>query len=794
MRVRTHAALRRGGPLRPAAATAAAYRHPGDLLRVGLGLALLALAFLAARRGELSRFETDVFRLVNDLPDLLYVPVWTVMQLGTWSAVVVLAVACGLTRRFRMARDVLLCAGLASLGAALFKAWVGRERPGGLPVGAVLHEGVMGGPGFASGHSAVAAALATAVAPYLSRRLRRAAWLLAVAVGLARIYVGVHLPLDVLGGLLVGWISGSLVHYAFGVPRAGPAAGHVAELLGRYGLPVQQLGPAAVPARSSHPFAGTGADGRPLFVKVLDPNPLDRDWLYRTARMLVVGDVKDVGALAPLDRQAADEAVAAMAARAQGVRVPAVLLARRSDGSALVVQERVDGRPLKGLAPQEITPGLLARVWEQVALLRAARIAHRDLVATNVLVTPGGDPWLVDFGNAQTGADQDTLARDVAELMTSLALRTDPTLVVDSAVQALGRDVVIDALPGLEPLSLSAVTRARLRRQPTLLDDLRRETHRRLGLPDPERTDLPPAGALAWLAVLAGAVTVAVGLEVIGGTTDVLAQARLEGWRWLGAALALAVVARGAAAAAARAAIDRRLAVGRTFAAELVIEGADLVHGRAGAQVVGGRYYERAGILPEPAGQAYERTRLGVALGAAVGAAASVVLAVADSRLTGWRAPDSALALAVTGGTALLLVSCGQALARRRAPRIPAGRQQGDLRRIGARRVAGVAGWSVAAVALETAALVAVLQGVGGHVPVTVTAVAFTLLRLLWAGLPVSGAPGLADVSLVLALIALGETVAVACAGALVFRLLTCWGPAVLGSLLAARFEHRLLL
>ena len=788
----TVAAARRGVRFRPLPRPAGVYRHPGDLLRVGLGSAVLGLAFLVARRGELSIFETDVFRLVNDLPALIYVPVWVVMQLGNGVAVFVLAGAAMLARQVRMARDMLLSAGLASLATTVFKAWVGRERPGGLPVGAVLHEGILGGNGFVSGHSAVAAALATAAAPYLSRRLRRAAWTLAVTVGLARIYVGAHLPLDVVGGLLVGWISGSLVHYAFGVPRWEPAVSHVADLLDRFGLPAQGLRPAAVAARSSHPFVGTGPDGTPLFIKVLDPDPFDRDWLYRGARQLVFGDVKDIGALAPLGRQAADEAVAAMSARERGVRVPRVLLARGTDGRALVVQERIEARSLESLAPEEITVDLLGRIWDQVALLRTVRVAHRDLVASSVLVDRGGDPWIVDFGNAETGADDDTLARDIAELMASLGLLTEPALVVDTAVTRLGRDAVTGALTGLEPLALSAATRAGLRAAPTRLGALRRETHRRLGLPDTERLRLQPAGVLAWLAVAAGAVTVLVGLAVIGGTTGVLAEARLEGWRWLVAALALAVIARSVTAAGARSAVDPRIAVGRMYAAALITDGAALVHGRAGGRVVAGRYFERAGVLPESAGRAYERIWLGTTLGAAAVAAASVVLALVDGRLTDWRFPDSLLALGAVGGTAFLLVSLGQALTRRQAP--TAARQRARLRDRGSRRSAAAVGWFATGVVLETAGLAAALHGVGGHVPVLVTAAVFTVLRLAWSALPVAGAPGIGEASLALALTALGEPLAIACAGVLVFRLLFFWGPALFGAFLAARFAQRLFL
>jgi uncharacterized membrane protein YbhN (UPF0104 family) len=46
----------------------------------------------------------------------------------------------------------------------------------------------------------------------------------------------------------------------------------------------------------------------------------------------------------------------------------------------------------------------------------------------------------------------------------------------------------------------------------------------------------------------------------------------------------------------------------------------------------------------------------------------------------------------------------------------------------------------------------------------------------------------------VLALTASGEPLEIACAGVLVFRLLFFWAPAVLGSLVAARFAQRLFL
>jgi undecaprenyl-diphosphatase len=172
-------------------------RYPIDLVRAGLGLTVVGVGFLIAQRGRLPVLERDVFQLVNDLPPAIFAGVWAIMQLGNVVAVPLVAAVAAATRRFRLARDVLLSGVLAYFTADLVKSLVRRERPGGFAVDPFLPEGPIGGLGFISGHAAVAAALATAAVPYLNRRGRRVVWVLAWTVALARVYVGAHLPLDV---------------------------------------------------------------------------------------------------------------------------------------------------------------------------------------------------------------------------------------------------------------------------------------------------------------------------------------------------------------------------------------------------------------------------------------------------------------------------------------------------------------------------------------------------------------------------------------------------------------------
>jgi undecaprenyl-diphosphatase len=92
----------------------------------------------------------------------------------------------------------------------LLRQLVGRDRPPLVypdprPLVSVPHTGA-----FPSGHSASAFAAATVIA-WASRRLAVPAYVLAALVAWSRVYVGVHWPLDVIGGAILGVLVGTLV-------------------------------------------------------------------------------------------------------------------------------------------------------------------------------------------------------------------------------------------------------------------------------------------------------------------------------------------------------------------------------------------------------------------------------------------------------------------------------------------------------------------------------------------------------------------------------------------------------
>jgi undecaprenyl-diphosphatase len=199
---------------------AAFTRHPEDVIRAVIDAFVLVACSLAARYTSLSDLEKRLFHGVNDLPAWLYRTLWLVMQLGALAAVFVVgAVALGL-RRVRLAVE-LLAAGVAAYVAAIgVKHVVGRGRPLELLNDVVVHGPVAHGPGFPSGHAAVSCALAATTVPFLAGQARWAVWMLPIAVGFARVYVGAHFPLDVVGGFALGYTVAALTHLVGGSPTA----------------------------------------------------------------------------------------------------------------------------------------------------------------------------------------------------------------------------------------------------------------------------------------------------------------------------------------------------------------------------------------------------------------------------------------------------------------------------------------------------------------------------------------------------------------------------------------------
>jgi membrane-associated phospholipid phosphatase len=448
------------------ASRARAYvRHPGDVLRVVLGALILLATMTAIDQDRIGVREADVFRVINDLalPGWTKWPVWLVMQLGVIGAVPLVALLALVTRRLRLAAYAALAGGTIYLVAKLVKEFVQRGRPQTLLDNVHILFVPDRGLGYVSGHSAVAVALATVASPFLGRRARRVAWVLAALVCVARIYVGSHLPFDVLGGAALGWAAGALVLLVFGAPSGQSSVERVRKALAAYGCDPADLEPLPGQDRRSARYLVSSRSRPDLFVKVVSRERRDSDLLYRAWRWLRHRG-RPPGRLGDAVAQVEHEASMALLAAAGGVRTPPVLLVRSfGNGAGLLVQERVAGRDLTNpKAAGRLDQARLADIWRQVAWLRAARIAHRDLGLGSIMLDEHAKAWLVDFDRAEAAASDRLLDRDLATLLAALDGVADPELVHATAEQAVGEEALGRAVPLLRP----APRPPRLRRAP----------------------------------------------------------------------------------------------------------------------------------------------------------------------------------------------------------------------------------------------------------------------------------------------------------------------------------------
>ena len=149
-------------------------------------------------------WEASFFNAVNGMGDGWYLAFTIITFFGsTWMSVLTVAATLAL-RAYRLAWRLAVTIISAYAITIMAKIFIDRERPAEILAGvnAYITEP---GLGFPSGHASGCAVIALTIWPYLPRKARFIIVpLFIILIGLSRIYLGVHLPLDIIGGVAIG--------------------------------------------------------------------------------------------------------------------------------------------------------------------------------------------------------------------------------------------------------------------------------------------------------------------------------------------------------------------------------------------------------------------------------------------------------------------------------------------------------------------------------------------------------------------------------------------------------------
>jgi uncharacterized membrane protein YbhN (UPF0104 family) len=448
--------------------------RPSDLMRLLVGVLAVAvlLAIAAFAHGTTSGLEQDITKGTGQAPDLLI----KIAGLASSIAILLVPVAFAIERLIKRdglrIADGVLAAVLAHGVTLATDLWVARAAPD-----SIQEALTQPSPGEINAltdpvHGYLAPVIAYMTAVGMSRRPRWRAvlWIVLLLDAFSMLVTGYTTPFSIILTVLIGWTVAYGTLYAVGSPNVRPTGRTLMAGLATVGFrPVSA-------AREETPDAADGGDrGRRYFVTLEDGPPLDvtvvdreqqaQGFFYRVWRNLTLRGFATRRSLQSLRQALEQEALLAYAAIAAGANAPKLIATSELGPDAvMLVYEHTGGRTLDSLDDDEITDELLRSTWHQVRALQSRRIAHRRLAGDAILVDRSGTVILTDLRGGEIAAGDLLLRMDVAQLMTTLALRVGAERAVACAVEVLGPDAVANCLPMLQPIALTRSTRATLRR------------------------------------------------------------------------------------------------------------------------------------------------------------------------------------------------------------------------------------------------------------------------------------------------------------------------------------------
>src|SRR5436190_12976324 len=203
-------------------------RRSIDWIVCVVGLGVFLICALIVHNGTASPFGQKVFHWINGLPDILSSPMKLAQFLAVLAVGPIVAVGAAVFRRWRLALAAIIVTVGKLAAERIVWHYIQRSRPGTTISGAIVRGNTPAtGLAFVSGHVILVTGLAWALTPYLRGWWRILPWTVVALVSFARLYLGAHAPLDIVGGIGLGLFIGGSANLIVGVESGTSPGRHL---------------------------------------------------------------------------------------------------------------------------------------------------------------------------------------------------------------------------------------------------------------------------------------------------------------------------------------------------------------------------------------------------------------------------------------------------------------------------------------------------------------------------------------------------------------------------------------
>ncbi|MDN5764647.1 MAG: flippase-like domain-containing protein [Humibacillus sp.] len=610
--------------------------------------------------------------------------------------------------------------------------------------------------------------------------------LIVVATVITSLLSGSTTLAAIVSSLLFGWVIGLAFRFGFGATSTRPPGGEVAGALVGTGLELTRLELVDANHLGDRRYTGTTPSG-PVDVRVIDR---DTFGLASGLRLLRVVRLRNGFTRPPaltLRSELEHRTLMGLLLCQAGIPAPEpVSVCEVGPFSAALAFVQPVGTPVSELG-EDLDDEQLAAIWHLGRQLQRRHVAHRSLEPDVIIIDEQGRAGLTVIGAGDLAADDVTLRIDLAQLLTTVALLVGAERAVSSAVDALGAEALLRAMPLLQPVALTRKTREALKakQHKGLLGKVRERLAALAPSAEaPEPIELRRVTLRTVVTIVGGCVA---GYFVITQFTKVdFAQViSTANWGWAAGAVGFAVTTFAGASIALNGAVRIRLRFVHTIMTQLAVAFSGLVAPAAvGNIALNTRYLQTSGLTPAVAGASVGLAQVAQFCSYFVLLAVSGVLAGTGTALS-FRPPP----ILVTAIPVVVIVLLGLfAIPRVRVfitgrvvPQVKAAVPQvlGVFQRPA--KLVQLLGGALMLDASFVGALVCATRAFGSEAPVAAVAVVYFAGAIIGSAVPTPGGLGGIEAALTYGLTTIGVDAGTALSAVLLYRLATYWLPIPFG-------------